>query len=315
MLRVLIGLTVSTVMVAAATPSDVKITNLYDAFGGREGTTQHFGFSVLVEYGDTVILFDSGADADIFAANLRALDVDPTEIDIAVASHGHWDHISGFDYLLDVNPDVKLVLPNDSVLGRSSRMNLAGTDPSAAEDLPEEHRYFGGDFEDRVLTTTGRFRGANVEFVNETKEIVPGVHVIPTESELLGTFWRYPPFDDEPSLTPLPELSLSLATEDGEVLVVGCSHATVESIVKAARQELDRPIRLVAGGYHLLPYDAEFISSLTQRLHDEHGVEQVAPAHCTGHLGFKLLREAYGDDYRFFGLGETLTVGPPQRGK
>ena len=78
--------------------------------------------------------------------------------------------------------------------------------------------------------------------------------------------------------------------------------------MKAAREQLDRPIRLLAGGYHLLPYDGPYISDLSRRLREEHQVAQVAPAHCTGHLAFKLLREAYGDDYRFFGLGQRIAL-------
>jgi 7,8-dihydropterin-6-yl-methyl-4-(beta-D-ribofuranosyl)aminobenzene 5'-phosphate synthase len=42
-------------------------------------------------------------------------------------------------------------------------------------------------------------------------------------------------------------------------------------------------------------------------------VAQVAPAHCTGHLAFKLLRDAFGGDYRFFGLGQTISLTDPVR--
>ena len=106
----------------------------------------------------------------------------------------------------------------------------------------------------------------------------------------------------------MPELSLSVETAGGDVLVVGCSHASVEVIVKEARERLGRPIRLLAGGYHLLPYDGDYISALSRRLREEHDVAQVAPAHCTGHLAFKLMRDAYGEDYRFFGLGQRIAL-------
>ncbi len=295
-------------MVVPAVAAEVEILNVYDAFGSAKGTKQHFGFSAVVRHGDLTILFDSGADADVFASNLKALGVDPKEIDIAVASHNHADHSSGFDHLLEVNPDVRLYLPHDFALGAPLKFSLAGTDRAVVADLPPEHVYYGGDFETRTLTTSGRFRGANVEFVREGKEIAPGVHLVPTKSELLGTFSRYPPNEKDPSLGPMPELSLSVETDSGDVLLVGCSHASVEVIVKDARERFGRPIRLLAGGYHLLPYDAEYISALTRRLREEHAVAQVAPAHCTGHLAFKLLREAYGDDYRFFGLGQKIAL-------
>jgi 7,8-dihydropterin-6-yl-methyl-4-(beta-D-ribofuranosyl)aminobenzene 5'-phosphate synthase len=39
---------------------------------------------------------------------------------------------------------------------------------------------------------------------------------------------------------------------------------------------------------------------------DELGVRSVAPAHCTGHLGFKAFRDSYGDRCRFAGLGSEI---------
>jgi 7,8-dihydropterin-6-yl-methyl-4-(beta-D-ribofuranosyl)aminobenzene 5'-phosphate synthase len=294
--------------VVPALAADVEILNVYDAFGSAKGTKQHFGFSAVVKRGGLTILFDAGADADIFASNLKALGVDPREIDIAVASHNHADHVSGFDHLLEMNPDVRLYLPHDFALGAPVQLRLAGTDPAAVADLPPEQVYYGGDFETHTLITSGRFRGENVEFVREAKEIAPGVHLVPTQSKLLGTFSRYPPNEKDPSLGPMPELSLSVETDSGDLLLVGCSHASVEVILKDARERSGRPIRLLAGGYHLLPYDGEYISALTRRLREEHEVAQVAPAHCTGHLAFKLLREAYGDDYRFFGLGQKIAL-------
>jgi 7,8-dihydropterin-6-yl-methyl-4-(beta-D-ribofuranosyl)aminobenzene 5'-phosphate synthase len=291
-----------------AVAAEVEILNVYDAFGSAKGAKQHFGFSAVVKQGDLTILFDSGADADIFASNLKALGVDPKEIDIAVASHNHADHVSGFDHLLEVNPDVRLYLPHDFALGAPVKMSLVGTDPAVVADLPPEQVYFGGDFESSTITTSGRFHGANVEYVREGKEIAPGVHLVPTKSNLLGTFSRYPPNEKDAALGPMPELSLSVETDRGDVLLVGCSHASVEVIVKDTRERFGRPIRLLAGGYHLLPYDGEYISGLARRLREEHDVAQVAPAHCTGHLAFKLLREAYGEDYRFFGLGEKIAL-------
>lgn len=306
---VLCGAIAATTAIDAAERPDVEILNVYDAFGSAEGTTRHFGFSAVIRRGDLTILFDSGADADIFAANLEALGVDPKEIDVAIASHNHADHTSGFDHLLEVNPDVRLYLPHDFAFGAPIAFSLAGKDPAAAEDLPAEHRYYGGDFDDHELVMSGRFRGANVEFVRDAKEIAPGVHLVPTKSDLMGTFSRYPPHGDDPALAPMPELSLSIETENGgDLLVVGCSHASVEVIVREARTQLGRPIRLLAGGYHLLPYDAAHISALAGRLRREHEVAQVAPSHCTGHLAFKLLRDAYGDDYRFFGLGQRIKL-------
>ena len=120
--KILSSLLILALLASCNTPSVKKfteinegtITNLYDAFGkDRKGLKQDFGFSCVVNYKGKLILFDSGTDAKIFEKNLKALKIDLRKIDIAVVSHGHYDHIGGFDYLLSVNPKVKIYLPND----------------------------------------------------------------------------------------------------------------------------------------------------------------------------------------------------------
>jgi 7,8-dihydropterin-6-yl-methyl-4-(beta-D-ribofuranosyl)aminobenzene 5'-phosphate synthase len=62
-----------------------------------------FGFSAILKYNGKIILFDSGSNANIFKQNVTTLGIDLKQVDIAVASHSHFDHISGFDYLIEVN--------------------------------------------------------------------------------------------------------------------------------------------------------------------------------------------------------------------
>ena len=73
-----------------------SILNLYDAFGyQKHGTILDWGFSALVRYNGKTILFDTGNNADHFEHNVKALGVDLNQVDIAVLSHRHVDHISG----------------------------------------------------------------------------------------------------------------------------------------------------------------------------------------------------------------------------
>ncbi|CAN5462473.1 hypothetical protein BH23BAC3_BH23BAC3_15640 [soil metagenome] len=80
-------------------------------------------------------------------------------------------------------------------------------------------RYFGGEsvVEGMLTVPTGRFWKSNVEYVTEAKEILPGVTIIPTTSKLMGTFIKYPPFEENPQHIGMPELSVSFATEKGEI--------------------------------------------------------------------------------------------------
>jgi metal-dependent hydrolase (beta-lactamase superfamily II) len=62
------------------------------------------GFSVLVtvtKHGrQHRILFDAGASPDGVVENMRRLDVDPSDIEVIVCSHGHFDHLTGLDGLI-----------------------------------------------------------------------------------------------------------------------------------------------------------------------------------------------------------------------
>lgn len=298
--------------VSSAAPSELSITNAYDAFGKPlPGLTKDFGFSAVIRYRGKTVLFDAGTSADIFEKNLRALKVDPRKIDAVVVSHGHHDHIAGVDFLLSVNPKVKIYLPKDFfALGAPIKFPFAGPEAEIGKTLPTEQCYFDCTKGTAGLevASTGRFWKANVEYVEAVREILPGVTLIPSVSELMGTFMRYPPNDKEPRLVGMPELSAAFTTEKGEVLVVGCSHSSVEVIIKSARDALKRKIHLVAGGLHLIPYDRAYLTALAARLKKDHGVETIAPAHCTGLLAFAIPRDAFATAYRFFGLGETLQV-------
>src|SRR5688572_15471243 len=83
----------------------VEMINAYDAFGEKsKGLHQDFGFSCVVKYGDKTILFDAGTNIDTFKRNIKTLKIDLKKIDIAILSHGHYDHMGGFGYLLQLNP-------------------------------------------------------------------------------------------------------------------------------------------------------------------------------------------------------------------
>lgn len=294
------------------------ITNLYDAFGKNDSLTQDFGFSCILKYQGKTILFDAGSNADIFKNNVEKLGFDLRTVDIAIVSHGHFDHINGMDYLLDVNPKVKIYMPNDFFWGANAPFDATGQEPSVVDSLPEYMRYFGGGPTKFAIKQSGRFWKADVEYVKESKEIMPGMSLVATNSPYMGYFISYPgksfvqgQFEQKDNAhyryTNLPEISLSLSTGEGEALIVGCSHSGVENIIRDTKNFTKKPIGLVYGGFHLLPFDREQLNRLSHLLKDELGVVKVAPAHCTGHLAFRILKTLYGENYLFAGLGETIS--------
>ena len=125
-----------------APASENRITILYDAFGKDPSMRKDWGFSALVEVAGKRILFDTGDNRDIFAANVKAKNVDLTKLDFVVLSHRHGDHMAGLAHVLSVNPRVKIYAPKESfgIYGSS----LPSSFYRKAEALPPDMRYFDG---------------------------------------------------------------------------------------------------------------------------------------------------------------------------
>jgi 7,8-dihydropterin-6-yl-methyl-4-(beta-D-ribofuranosyl)aminobenzene 5'-phosphate synthase len=281
---------------AAGAPAPARITVLYDAFGKDVAMKKDWGYSALIEVNGKRILFDTGDDPQIFAQNVRAKGVDLTKLDFVVMSHRHGDHMGGLPHLLSVNPKVKIYAPKET-------FGIYGSDlPSKfyrkAESLPAEMRYYDGS-PPEIMKFGTAFPGANIQLIDKTTEVAPGITLIALVSDAPGT-------------KELKELSLAIDTADGMVLVVGCSHPGIEAIVAEAAK-INPHVHLIAGGFHLVVAPDPAIEKVATTLHDTYKVDYVAPGHCTGEPTFAALQKAFGDRYLYAGLGTTVGVGANPR--
>lgn len=103
------------------------------------------------------------------------------------------------------------------------------------------------------------------------------------------------------------EQSLVLDRPDGLIVITGCAHPGIVSILKSAERIYNRKVRFVIGGFHLggRP-DSEILQIIDQ--FREMGVDSVAPTHCTGDRAMDLFREAYGDRFVDAGCGAVIEV-------
>ena len=269
-----------------------KITVLYDAFGKVPGLQKDWGYSALIEVNGKRILFDTGDNPDILGANAKALRVDLSRLDFVVMSHRHGDHMGGMEYLLKVNPHVKVYAPKENfgVYGASLPSKFYRKD----ETLPPYMRYYDGAPPETMVFGSAWPR-ANFELIDQTTEIAPGIHLIALVS-------------DKPTTLELKELTLAIRTPDGLVIIVGCSHPGLDKIV-AASQSIDPHIHLIAGGFHLVAAPDEVVAQSVTLLHDTAKVDYIAPGHCTGEPTFAALMRAFGDRYLYAGLGTVIDLG------
>lgn len=80
----------------------MKVTVLAENTACRADVKAQHGLSLYVETEDQKILFDMGQD-DTFLQNARTLGIDLANVDLAILSHGHYDHGGGLETFLSVN--------------------------------------------------------------------------------------------------------------------------------------------------------------------------------------------------------------------
>jgi len=269
-----------------------KVTVLYDAFGESKELTEDWGFSALVAHDGKLILFDTGNDATIFEHNVKVRHVDLTKLDFVVISHRHANHTTGLRYVLSVNPNVKVYVPADGgngFWGPPFPQKFLRADKS----LPTKMRYYGGT-EPEHFAWGKLYDKGNFVLVNETTEVEPGVFLVRTVSQKKGTL-------------ELPELTLAIKRPNGLLLVDGCSHAGIETILEAASVVNPRT-EIVLGGLHLVTTPTEEIDALVENLKTKWKVQRIAPGHCTGEPAFARLKKAYGENYLYAGIGAQVEL-------
>ncbi len=285
-----------------------SITHLYDSYGLlQKGTVLDWGYAALVQYNGKRILFDTGNDPENLATNMKAMGIDPSQIDFVIISHRHNDHAAGWTYIFKQNPKVHVYLPLDPTFA-TAPIILKGPEKTEGAEHPEELMWRGREHSHN-LKPAALFAGSNGEFIRETKEIAPGIWIIQTKSELIGDANNYPTIPNgPPKFDGIPELSLALKTADGLVLITGCSHSGVENIVSAAKASIGSNIYLVDGGFHMQPYDEAYVSGIAAKL-KALGVKNLAPAHCTGPSALKVFRKEFGPNYIYAGLEAVIPFG------
>jgi 7,8-dihydropterin-6-yl-methyl-4-(beta-D-ribofuranosyl)aminobenzene 5'-phosphate synthase len=272
-------------------PTKAQITVLYDAFGKNPALQKGWGYAALIEYGGKRILFDTGDNPEILAHNVKILGVDLSRLDFVVMSHRHSDHMGGLNYLLSVNPKVKIYAPKENfgVYGFSLPSTFYRKDTS----LPPEQRYYEGK-PPEIMKFGTAWPNANFELIEKTTQILPGIHLIFQIS-------------DKPTTMELRELSLAIETPEGIVLIVGCSHPGLDKIVNAATN-INKRIHMVTGGFHQVVAKDIEIEQIVSMLHDTFKVDFVAPSHCTGEPAFTALKQTFGNHYIYAGLGTSIEL-------
>lgn len=124
----------------------LTITIVYDNNTYDPGLTTDWGFAAVVTYGGHTLLFDTGADGNTLLGNMRALGIEPGNIQYVVLSHEHRDHVGGLQSLLasGVKPDVLLLSSFPEDFKRQTREGTAVFETTPGSSVTD-HIYVTGE--------------------------------------------------------------------------------------------------------------------------------------------------------------------------
>lgn len=87
----------------------MKITVLCENTSSNTIFEAEHGLSLYIETENRKILFDMG-QSDLYVRNAEKLNINLSEVDVAVLSHGHYDHGGGLEKFLEINNKAQVYL-------------------------------------------------------------------------------------------------------------------------------------------------------------------------------------------------------------
>ena len=223
--------------------------------------------SILIETEGKNILFDTGY-SDVFIQNAAKCNKDLSKLDYIVLSHGHNDHTGGLKYLLDYfkykNHKPEIIACLDVFMQRYD--NIDGDFGCPVEKIQIESIF-------------------NIKYTKEP-------HFITENIVFLGEIPRNNNFEAKQPVGLIKETNapdfvlddsaLAIKTEDGIVLVTGCSHCGIVNICEHAKQvfKTDK-IRSIIGGLHLKNASQNQLNKTISYLKSI-DLESLFACHCTG---------------------------------
>jgi len=247
-----------------------------DQLSGNRALTAEHGLSLYAEFNGRRILFDCGSGPH-FLQNAHRLGIDLHNLDAVVLSHSHYDHATGFRELAEKGLGSNILYTGPHFFEpKYAKIGVKFANLSAGFD-----RFFLQN------------RGIGHREVTDMTEIFPGVflvcgfpRVFPFEQiparfvRQTGSGFRADDFADE--------ICMAFAVSGGLAVLVGCSHPGILNMVTHVREVLDRPIRALFGGTHLVEAAESRTEATIQYLQDM-GVEVLGLSHCSGEAAQRAL--------------------------
>ncbi len=267
----------------------MKITSLVDDSSKLNLQTEH-GLCLFIELDcGTNILFDMG-QSNLFAQNAKILNKNLSNIEVAIISHGHYDHGGGLETFLSINKLARIFVqarafePHYSQ--KSFGLKFIGLDPKLKNN-------------------------SQIQLCGDIYEITPQAILF---SNVKGNCC-YPEgnallFDSSKTSndTFLHEQNLIIKEGSNNILFAGCAHTGIINILQTAEKIIDEKITHVIAGMHL-SYGASdsFIQLLCNKLQKFSNCKFYT-MHCTGLEAYNKMQKSLGNVISYVSCGESIEI-------
>lgn len=253
----------------------MKISVLMENTAAGPGFRTEHGLSLLIETEGRTILFDMG-QSGAFAENAELLGLDLGCVNLAVLSHGHYDHGGGLDAFLKANRHAPVYVHREAFRPHYHGAKYIGLDP----------RFSG---HPRLVLTDGNLEISKNLFLVRSS----GCGQSPELQTETGGVRLPDDFAHEQNL---------LIEENGQrILVSGCSHRGILNIAAEFHPDV------LVGGFHL--------KAITEREKLEQTARALLAfptiyytCHCTGTEQFRVMKEIMGPRLSYLSAGDVLKL-------
>ncbi len=235
----------------------MKLTVLVENRAGKNIPAAH-GLAYLIDDGVKSFLFDTGP-SDLIIQNAKLLNIDLTQIDTIILSHGHWDHGNGLPYLYGKN----LIAHSGAFVKR-----YRNTDNSSV-GLPIDFEKADKEFHLALTKEPFKITG-NTWFLGE----------IPRKTAFEKQANDYHLENGKNDTIP-DDTAIATITSKGLIITTGCSHSGVCNIIRQAQTITGiSQIYAVIGGFHLKTINNQLKETINCL--DDLNIPHLYPSHCTG---------------------------------
>ena len=258
----------------------MKIVSLVENTTSNENLTCEHGLSLYIETDNYKILFDMG-QSDLFAENAGKLGIDLTQVDMAILSHGHYDHGGGLKKFLEINENAPVYI---SKYAFGEYYN--GTEKYIGLDTSLKNS-------DRIIFTDGELKLAENLALYHCNDRKKGYDLgsFGLNKKVEGIFVP----DDF-----LHEQYLCIWENGNQVLISGCSHKGILNIVEWFQPDV------LVGGFHFSKLALDETLESYAKVLDGYDTEYYT-CHCTGVEQYQFMKR-YMKRLNYLETGKELYI-------